>query len=627
MVDAIKEGILSNELDPLIMEKIYDLKEDIVLSDDNITYQITSTYNQNNNQYQNLSIIELGQCEDVLRSHYNLTHNETILLFKIEKKVDGFLIPIIEYEVYNIDIKQKLDLNLCNQTTIKIFHPVSIDENNLFKYNSSDDYYNDFCFPFTTGNDTDITLDDRQSEFIDNNLSLCESNCEYGGYSSETKKAECECKIKKEMATITKIDINEMTLLNSFKDISQKLNLKVMKCYKILFSFDGFIKNYGSYIMLIIIVIEIYILIYFICRGYNSLYIKILYFANSNHYSNVKEDNNNYNYKKIMDLKSSSNNNNQVLIFKNNILNTSKGYNKFLNSNPNKKQTKKRKKTKKHRTAIINHIPFTQSVRKDNKSRDTIISSKEQFRKNANNKINKRKMAKRKSIKQPKNTNKNLNEIDYYDYNYYLNDYEINNLGYQEALKYDKRNYCNYYSSLLRTKQLILFTFFHVTDYNSKIIKILLFFFSFALFFTINTLFFNDSTMHKIYTDSGKYNLLFQIPQIFYSSFISALIGITINKGEKLRKLLRCVKIKFVFLFVLEFLFLILFWYYIACFCAVYRNTQSHLIKDTSISFCTSLLYPFGLCLLPGIFRIPSLRNRNHNGECLYKFSKILQLF
>ena len=40
-------------------------------------------------------------------------------------------------------------------------------------------------------------------------------------------------------------------------------------------------------------------------------------------------------------------------------------------------------------------------------------------------------------------------------------------------------------------------------DANSKIIKLCLFLFSFTLYFTVNALFFNDTTMHKIYDDQG----------------------------------------------------------------------------------------------------------------------------
>ena len=136
------------------------------------------------------------------------------------------------------------------------------------------------------------------------------------------------------------------------------------------------------------------------------------------------------------------------------------------------------------------------------------------------------------------------------------------------------------------------------------------------------------------------------MPQILYSTIISSVINILIkffsitqksilkiksekNNGNyriKLPKLLQCLKMKFIIFFILSFIFLILFWYYLSCFCAVYRNTQIYLIKDTLISFVISLLYPFALTLMPGFFRIHSLRDNNKNKEALYNFSKIIQL-
>ena len=61
-------------------------------------------------------------------------------------------------------------------------------------------------------------------------------------------------------------------------------------------------------------------------------------------------------------------------------------------------------------------------------------------------------------------------------------------------------------------------------------------------------------------------------------------------------------------------------------FCAIYKNTQIYLIKDILISFSISLLYPFVIYLLPGIFRIPSLSNKKNKRQYLYAFSKILQM-
>ena len=96
-----------------------------------------------------------------------------------------------------------------------------------------------------------------------------------------------------------------------------------------------------------------------------------------------------------------------------------------------------------------------------------------------------------------------------------LRDDELNILEYKEALKLDKRTYVQYYLSLLRTNHILIFTFFTNTDYNSKIIKIILFLFSFALYFTINALFFNDKTLHKIYDDQGNFNFIYHRSIIF----------------------------------------------------------------------------------------------------------------
>ena len=112
--------------------------------------------------------------------------------------------------------------------------------------------------------------------------------------------------------------------------------------------------------------------------------------------------------------------------------------------------------------------------------------------------------------------------------------------------------------------------------------------------------------------EKGKFQFLYQLPQIVYSSIISQIFNS--------------------FLQLLAF-FLLIFWYYLSMFCAIYNNTQIHLIKDTLISFELSLLYPLGIYLLPGIFRISALSNRNKKNKknkakkFLFNFSKFLQFF
>ena len=94
-------------------------------------------------------------------------------------------------------------------------------------------------------------------------------------------------------------------------------------------------------------------------------------------------------------------------------------------------------------------------------------------------------------------------------------DSEINILSYKKAIKLDKRNYAMYYISLIRTQHLLFFSFLPSFDYNSQILKIFLFFFNFAINFIINALFFNDDTMHKIYTDRGSFNFIYNILKFY----------------------------------------------------------------------------------------------------------------
>ena len=186
-----------------------------------------------------------------------------------------------------------------------------------------------------------------------------------------------------------------------------------------------------------------------------------------------------------------------------------------------------------------------------------------------------------------------------------------------------------------------MFAFLAKNDYNSKNIKISLFFFSFSLIYLINSLFFQEKTMHKIYEDNGIFNIVFQLPQILYSTIISmAIIQLAkflslsqndiikykksnnANKANK-NKVIKNIQLKLILYFMISNMFLVFFWYYISCFGAIYKNNQLHLIKDTLISFGLSLIYPFIINLIPGILRITSLK---HENESLFKISKIIQL-
>ena len=65
----IKNEILNGNLDELIYKLLNDEKEYLIIENNDIKYEITTTDNQkNNNEYLNISIIRLGECENKLKN-------------------------------------------------------------------------------------------------------------------------------------------------------------------------------------------------------------------------------------------------------------------------------------------------------------------------------------------------------------------------------------------------------------------------------------------------------------------------------------------------------------------------------------------------------------------------------
>ena len=93
-----------------------------------------------------------------------------------------------------------------------------------------------------------------------------------------------------------------------------------------------------------------------------------------------------------------------------------------------------------------------------------------------------------------------------------------------------------------------------------------------------------------------------------------------INKKSE-KKMILIWKNKYFIFFIFSYILLFFFWYFISCFCAVYINTQIILLKDTFISFGLSMLYPFVLNLIPGLFRIPALRASKRDKQLIYRIS------
>ena len=664
-----------------------NISNDEIIEGENVIFHMTTTQKQDyylkNNLFYNISSIDLGECEKILQKEYKI--NEPLIIIKTDIKRNDTVSTQVEYEVYNPYNLQKLNLSYCSNSKVNIYPPINLDketydlakhlkEQGYDLFNSYDDFYNDICSSYNSYNDTDVILNDRRNDFYIPNITLCEENCQYEQFLIEPSKAKCSCNVKTEVKSETsKVKFYPNKIIENFYKIESYANIKVVICYKEVFNLNKLIKNYGSYFMIIIGVLFI-ISMSFLFVFIDNKIVKILkkLFLQYKHMIiqlNQIEKNNQSNNKPNqienkpnIKLKEKARKGNKTAKkIKSNIKLKNK-------SNPIKKAKQEKKYSIKNKTklskrrASLNYCNsnnvsnsfrnLNQSVKmKQKKITKNIININGIFifsNKNINSNYNSQSQINKEDkidSNESKNENKFIDKIIYLipmskRYKYF-GDEELNSLNYEYALQIDFRTFFQFYFCLLKETHLIIFTFFVRNDYNIFLLKLSLFIISFALFLFMNTLFFSDDSMHKIYEDEGKYDILYQIPQTLYSTIVSQIISSLleilslsndeviglkekVNKKEvkqELIKIRKSIKIKCVIFFVVGIILLFGFWYYISAFCVVYYNTQIPLIKDNFISFFTSMTYPFLLNLLPGFFRIISLRFKI---KFLFIISKIL---
>ena len=676
------------------IEDIYDnLKENleeqnfITIAKENAVFQLSTIEDQLDNS-QSVSSIDLGECEERLREQEGISDDEQFIIMKMDLKNNSVSATYVQYEIFNPHTLAKVSLDICEDVTIKIHTPVSLSESKLSLISSlensgynafdiNDDFYNDICSTYTAENGADIVLSYRKSLIYDQNkeIYLCQSGCEFDSFNTKNGRAECNCKVQKTetVTDVTKINFDKTKFIDSFYKTLFNSNFRVLKCVKLLLSAKGFNKNFGSYLMTALLGLFIVFIVLHLITGQKNI-MNIINTALKNKGLEMDKDN----LKELIKE-------NEVKEEKN------KDKKEEKHKKEDKKEEKDKKEGKKEEKEEKKQEEGEKEEDKKHERRKSIKKKSNKRRKSKDIKVNepqgppkRRKSRQSKEIKiddpeglivntkanlvnqngEPKET-KETNNIDEkeHKHNHHrrkskdlgkqqldlikgLNDQELNTLDYEYALVIDKRTYFQYYISLLKKKHLILFTFIPQDDYNLTAIKILLFIISFSLYFTINGFFFSDKTMNKLYEDNGVYNFIYQLPQIFYSAVISAVINMilkmlslsekkvleikkekTLDKAKiKANNIKKGITITLILFLGLSSVFMLFFWYFISCFCAVYNNTQGILITDTLISFGLSMLYPFGLNLLPGLFRIPALRAPKKDQKYKYKISGYIAL-
>ena len=598
---------------------------DTIIENEKMVITLTKTDDQKNmTKNINEAIITLGLCEYELRKHYN--YSGTLYIKKDDIIQPGLKIPKIEYEVYarfNNKTLKKLNLSICEGLIIDLKIPFNISDLELLKYDINSLYYQSICFIVIDENGYDIPLKDRRNEFLEKQSIICpDEDCHLNVKNNEPF---CSCltrteKIKKKMNEFIEI----------FKGYQNIANIYVLRCIHLLLNKNNLIKNLGFLIICPLFIFYIISIVIFFCKDFKSIK-KII-----DNIINVKKMIKNEKNKKKDNKKKKTN---KIIVVK-----------KMDNIQQNNKN-KLKKKSKSSCIKIKKNPPIKKA--KNKKIKKSILS-------NNNFHLTKKNTRKNKSLSSRITTNNSRKEIKSVNLSlnleesYSILDYsstELNDLPYEKAKELDERTYCVYYLNLLKSNNMFLFAFFKSDDYNSRIMKINLFFYMFIIHFGVNALFFDEneiSRMRKNNTDNKTVKktdrqIYISLSLSIYSFIISIILkkllkflSLSENNILKLKRkeendldketksIKRIILIKFIFFFILSLVILIFFFFYLSCFCVVYKKTQFSIITNCLSSFGDDFIFPFFLDLIPGLLRICALKGKNK--KYLYCLSKLIQM-
>ena len=550
--------------------QIYNLPESQIIIGNNITIEFSSV----DLELQKLSklvlgeevnskasIIDLSECQNILKKKYKLSNEESLVLLKgdfLDKIPDKYITNKVAYQLFSTSIGAFLPLIDCKEegastNILNIFNSsyllgkyqykaASVTEDNYNVFDPKSPFYNDICTPFTNENGNDVLINERRLDYFTNDYNLCEKGCEFLGYNETIKRYTCKCQIKSSTSDKSEYEQKPMEIPEDFyKKESGYSNIKIFKCASQVFSLRGQKANFGSYILMLCFTGLIGMIVFYFLKG-----------------------------KKIM-----------------------------------------------------------------NKDLDGLNK--------------KRKIVEKKLDKEVENERKNYDElnmeqnIDNINEDLSLKDDELNFGDYEQVQGKDLRSPLKMYWSFLKFKQIILYAFY-TSDKNLKIIKISLFILFVSFYMAFTALFFNDDIMREIYTYKGNTNAAIHIPNIILSSICSIIMAfivrfVTLNdrdinkiiteadfkqRYDKIELTKRSLNIRAIALFSVSSVIIMLCWYYVSAFCAVFKNSQGHYLINTLASFILCNLWPLITSWITVGLRKLSL---NKKSSALYKFSQIVSLF
>ena len=567
------------------------------------TYDTSTTSNEATG-LTNLTQIEFGQCESLLKTIYGISESDDLIVAQVETKVDNSAVNKVSYSLYSKS-GIKLNLTYCEGIEITMYSPINnvttitmtLDQIvYLFSlgvdvFDSTNNFFNDKCFSFTSEKGTDVAIKDRRADYYQN-VTLCNEGCEYNGIILENFTANCTC------TASTKDTTEEENIINSFKSITNA-NYEVARCYKAVFNKNNIKTNIGSYILIAFFVIHTVNFIFFVMKRKDA-YAKYIFTApkahphskNSHLHIGVKHNVESsstlpVNFDKETEARDSSPFNDQGLTTNNAL--SIKEEEQELASTPQNTSVHKGKHAEED-AKLINVVTVNKKTENNKKEHS---------------------------------------------------DYYYDNLDLKEAMEEDKRSFFHLLKIRIKDLHPIFYACCNQPNRSVKYVSIGVMLFGLETDLVLNAFFYSDYYISHSYQNEGKYDILTQIPKTLYSSFSGYLLGIFCNllaknfpneedfecsdrsKSEELKeKVSMHIKRLHYGFFVLLFIFILFYWYYITAFCAVYQNSQIGWLLDSLMSFLVSMVLPFLVAFLCVVLRKIALKTENE--KCLFA-AKLLE--
>ena len=483
---------------------------------------------------------------------------------------------------------------ICGATQVQVTNQIDLEEvddeaeliaaQGVDIFDLDSPFYNDVCFMYDSPNGKDATPNDRLNKYYPN-ISICETGCTPSKVNLTSFEAICKCEFNDIMSST---GVGEKLIEDSFGEIFEMIdnsNIVIFKCISDVFVAKHFFKNVGTYIALGIMVAQIACVVVYYLVSYSPI-LRYLFYLSEYQCTVIDQKNGKKEGKdKIKD--------------------------NILNSKLQKPKAPPKKDELK--TPAADKLILDED-KKDPKKLDL---NENDPNINSNNKLTNKKKDEKNEKETGKKGGKNEKKSgsgygdklkDEYDVD--MEEYlktDVEDMEFEDALKYDKRGFCEYFWEKFKEEQIIMDTFFNPEALKPMTIKIIILLLNIILYFVINGLFYSEEYVSDLFNseEEEKFFSFFprSISRFLYTTIVGVIIGIIVDfvsvDEKKVKRLFlrekkntlqiryemgeitKDIKRNYLILIIICFVIDLICLYYVNCFNNVYPNLTGEWIKSS----------------------------------------------